>query len=575
MTVALILAGQADAGLRGQLAALGVRRVGVTDQAGPALVSVAVAAQAAEERVLICAGGGTVPEEILARLLKAGGTAAFTGAGAGAGAGALVVDTQDLQALAGAAEVPAAPVAIAALVAELTRRGVRVRALEAGPDGDGAVTRLVAEPVAAATAGWLARREVTPAALYGIALGLGLLSAVWFAGPSTKGKLIGAVALLASLAVGRVGSVLAPVSREGASREGRGRPAVEWLGAASGLLTEFAVYLALALGSEKAARAGHPAGLAGVYGAHLQGTVVATLGGPGTVGVWRLAVAATVMLGLRRVAWLCYEAAARSPGHPYPGPVRRLAGQVIALPAGERYAVIALTAILAGPRLTFALLLAWGVLAVGYLLARPTPDPARTATADGRLTAYRGDGTIARKLGGVVKGALPPLPPVFVALLVTCVLAFLGLGNLPGGLVLVPVISMLPSAFGSRHRHDGRLDWLAPPLLQTSECVFLAALGFARHVAPVLVFALLAAVVLRHVDLAYRARVGLGLPADRFGLGWDGRMLLVGLAVLVGIAPFAYAVLAGYLWLLFCWDYLSGWLQAAAPQAAEELQVVE
>jgi hypothetical protein len=39
-------------------------------------------------------------------------------------------------------------------------------------------------------------------------------------------------------------------------------------------------------------------------------------------------------------------------------------------------------------------------------------------------------------------------------------------------------------------------------------------------------------------------------------------MLLAGLAAAVGVAPFAYAVLTGYLWLLFCWDYLSGWLPA-------------
>ena len=279
--------------------------------------------------------------------------------------------------------------------------------------------------------------------------------------------------------------------------------------------------------------------------------------------MWRLAVAAMVMLGLRRIAWLCYEAAARSPANPSPGSAPRIAAQVITLPAGERYAVIAVTAILAGPRLTFLLLLAWGVVAVGYLLARPTPGPAEGA-ATGRLAAYRGDGVLAYRLGNITRGTLPPLLPVFVALFVTCVLAALGLGNLPGALILLPLIVTLFPALGARHRHDGRLDWLAPPLIQTSECVFLAALGFSRHVAAALVFAVVAAVLLRHADLAYRARVGLGIPADKFGLGWDGRMLLAGLAAAVGIAPFAYAVLAGYLWLLFCWDYLSGWLEATS-----------
>ena len=74
----------------------------------------------------------------------------------------------------------------------------------------------------------------------------------------------------------------------------------------------------------------------------------------------------------------------------------------------------------------------------------------------------------------------------------------------------------------------------------------------------------LAAVIMRHADLAYRARSGLGVPADAFGLGWDGRMLLAGLAAVFGILSAGYAVLAGYLWLLACWEFLSGWLRSAS-----------
>ncbi|HTX25842.1 MAG TPA: DUF5941 domain-containing protein [Streptosporangiaceae bacterium] len=550
MTVALILASQADPGLRGQLAALGVRRVDATDRGGPALRTVAAAAQVAGERVLICGGEGPVSEEILARLLRAGGTTAFTRVGAGA----LVVDAPDLEALAGAAgalaPAPGAPEAIGALVGELTGRGIRVRVLDAGPDGVGAVARLIVDPVVSAVAGWLVKRGLTPAALYGIALGLGLLSAVWFADPSTGAKVIAAVVLFGSLAAGRAGGVLAA-----AGREDRLRPAVGWLGTASGLLSEFAVYAALAA----SAGAGRPAGLGGVYGADLRNTVAVSVGGSGSTGVWRLAVAAMVLLGIRQIAGICREVAPA----PSPNPPAGILGQVVALPAGERYALIAVTAILAGPRVTFLALLAWGVLAAGYQLARPVPGSAETTGAGGDLAACRGDGVVSRWVGGSVQGNLPPLLPVLVGLLVTGVLAALGLANLPGSLVLIPVVVMLLPALGSRHPHDGRLDWLVPPLLQIIECVFLAALGFSRHVAAVLVFALVAAVLMRHADLAYRARLGRGIPADRFGLGWDGRMLLAGLLAAVGLAPFAYAVLAGYLWLLFCWDYLSGWLSAA------------
>ena len=216
----------------------------------------------------------------------------------------------------------------------------------------------------------------------------------------------------------------------------------------------------------------------------------------------------------------------------------RTVEQAVTLPAGERFVVIVVTAVFFGPRLTFLVLLGWGVLAAGYLLAgqmaRSAPAWPDRATPSGGLAAYRGDGIVSRWIGGLVQGRLPPLPPVLVGLFVTCVLAALGLGNLPGILVLTPVEAMMLAALGAWHPHDGRLDWLVPALLMAGEGVFLAALGLSHHVAAWLVFTLLAAVVMRHVDLAFRARVGRGIPADVFGLGWEGRMLLAGFAALAG-----------------------------------------
>ena len=138
MTVALVLAARPDAGLRGQLAALGVRRVDAAERARPGLLTVAAAARAAGERVLICVGDDSVPEEVLTRLLSAGGTAAFTGESA--------PDTL-------------APGALGTLLTELARRGTSVRVLDAGPDGDGAVAQLIADPVARRVARWAARPE--------------------------------------------------------------------------------------------------------------------------------------------------------------------------------------------------------------------------------------------------------------------------------------------------------------------------------------------------------------------------------------------------------------------------------
>jgi len=296
--------------------------------------------------------------------------------------------------------------------------------------------------------------------------------------------------------------------------------------------------------------------------------------------VWRLAIAALLLLGVRKLAGLGYERTAGAPGDLFPRSVLRTLEQAITFPAGERYAVIVLTSVLFGPRLTFLILLGWGVLGAGYLLAGQIARSARAAGAarsrrpddedeDNGLAAYRGDGVLAHWAGALVDGRLPPLPPVLVGLLVTAMLAALGLGNLPGILVLTPIEAMMLAALGSRHPHDGRLDWLAPALLLAGEGVFLGALGLARQVTLWVVFALLAAVLVRHVDLACRARAGRGLEADVWGLGWEGRMLLAGVAATAGLVPFAYAALAGYLWLLFIWEFLTVWLVPANPELAD------
>ena len=597
MTVALVLAGnlgEDDAGqqqqmLCGQLAALGVRRVDAAERTGPGLLTVAAAARGAGDRVLICAGAQTVPGPVLARLLGAGGTAAVTRLTAGTArssspgswpaqpSGALIVDLPDLDALARSAETLAATqagpdpgTAVGALIDELGRRGVTVRILDAGPDSEGAVTQLLADPAARDMARWAAWRRLTPAALYGISLGLGLVAAVWFAELDVRAKLLAIPALAGSFLFARTGSLVAATSRDG-----RVSPLVSWLATACGLLTEPALYAALAVSS----RLGQSDGLDGTFGGALRNTFVATWGGAGEAGVWRLAIAALLLLGVRKLAGLGYERTAGAPGDLFPRSVLRTLEQAITFPAGERYAVIVLTSVLFGPRLTFLILLGWGVLGAGYLLAGQIARSARAAGAarsggpdddeDNGLAAYRGDGVLAHWAGALVDGRLPPLPPVLVGLLVTGMLAALGLGNLPGILVLTPIEAMMLAALGSRHPHDGRLDWLAPALLLAGEGVFLGALGLARQVTLWVVFALLAAVLVRHVDLACRARAGRGLEADVLGLGWEGRMLLAGVAATAGLVPFAYAVLAGYLWLLFIWEFLTVWLVPANPELAD------
>jgi len=82
-----------------------------------------------------------------------------------------------------------------------------------------------------------------------------------------------------------------------------------------------------------------------------------------------------------------------------------------------------------------------------------------------------------------------------------------------------------------------------------------------------------AAVGLRHLEMAYRARNELASPlgplargpgrrpydADRHGLGWDGRVIVAGIAAVAGILPVIYSALTLYLWGLLARDVLVRW----------------
>jgi hypothetical protein len=561
MTVALVLAAEADAGMCGQLAALGVHRV---DLAGPeadgaGLLTVAAAARLAGERVMICIGEGPVPGEVLARLLETGSTAVFSGGGVGA----LVVDIADLGALADAVETIATTArpaevyqsrdVLGGMVGELARRGVTTQVLDDGPDGEGACAQLFADPLARDVARWALARDLAPTSICGISLGFGLIAATWFTSPALAGKLVAVLALGMSFVTGRAGSLVAASGRWPST-------ALDWLGSASALLIEFAVYAALAVCAGQAPNAG----------------ILAAAGGAGQQGVWRLAMAAMGMLAVRRLAELCYDRAVADGREGGSAAMRRFE-QAITLPTGERYLVIVLADVVAGPRVTLLVLLCWGAVASAYLLtgrmvgsalmtavlgAPGVPGPRPRVTTDGidDLAAYRNDGWMAREIGLIVQGRLPPLLPAAVGVLVTAVLAALGMANLPGVLMLTPVEAMLLAALGSRHPHDGPRDWLVPPLLLTGEFLYMAALGLAHQVPPLAIYSLLGAVVLRHVDIAYRARHGAGISADSHGLGWDGRMLLVGLGAMTGQATLVYIAFSACLWVLFGWDFLGGWL---------------
>ena len=231
--------------------------------------------------------------------------------------------------------------------------------------------------------------------------------------------------------------------------------------------------------------------------------------------------------------------------------------------------VITVTAALYGTRMSLLVLIWWGAVALAWTIAGPrlgggrspaaaSPDIPPPARAD--IAAARDDGPLARLAGAVVRGQLVPLPPAVAGLTATVLLATLGLRDLAGLVLLTPVAAMLLAAPGSAHPHNGPLDWLTPLVIQAGEYVYLAALGFAKGVPGPLVFALTGLVALRHLDTAYRARRRMPAGDPHGGIGWDGRMLVAGVGVMLSVGPLSYLALTVYLLWLLSTGSLASWL---------------
>jgi hypothetical protein len=184
---------------------------------------------------------------------------------------------------------------------------------------------------------------------------------------------------------------------------------------------------------------------------------------------------------------------------------------------------------------------------------RREPNP-RTVLEPGALAtivAYRDDGAAAVWLSRMVRGQFVPLPPAVAGLAATSLLAVLGMRNLGGLLLLTPLVVMLLAAFGARHPHNRRLDWLAPTVLVAGQLVYIAAIGFSFGVWAPVTFTLCALIALRYVDLARRDRRDTAHAAET-RLGWEGRMLAAGIGAMLGITAIAYVALAAYVAVLVC-----------------------
>jgi hypothetical protein len=412
-------------------------------------------------------------------------------------------------------------------------------------------------------ASWGLRRSLAPASAAGISLALGLCAAAWFTAGTRGGDIDGALALCGCYLAGRAAS-------QAATPEA-GMPARDAMPARDGAWDGTASVGSLVVVCSVTAQCAVLAGLA------VDGDAT------GWSGTWKLAVTVIIVAAVRRTISACGGATRRRTDDR--GVRIRVADAVLTLPAGGGVLLIALVVPSAGPHAALSGLLAWEIAALAGAIAGHRsgrtgvgePDPGRHATLPvcrAILAACRDDGAFARSAGRLVRGQLVPLPPALAGLAAAAMLAVLGLADLPGIIALTPLVVMLLAAPGCSHPHDGRLDWLVPAVLQSGQYVYIAALGFAARVPGPVIFAVCATIAVRAADLAYRAgnappaadmSTGTGTgagPRAGAGMGWEGRMLAVGLGTILGVATLGYLALTAYLGVLIGRKVLTSYLPA-------------
>jgi len=312
----------------------------------------------------------------------------------------------------------------------------------------------------------------------------------------------------------------------------------------------------------------------------IYGGIAAGAESAGWKATWPLALAIVIVSSVAAIVRACGYAAAMTGQSKQPAHALGALASLTFPPIGARVLLAALITVSYTPRLALVATLAVGVVSLagnairtGRLIAagrQAAASPAVRAAMSGAqdmLLACRDDGPFARRAGWLVRGNLMPVPPALAGFVAIGLLTVLGIKNLPGIVALTPVVVLLLAAPGSSHPHDGRFDWLAPLLLCLAQFGYLAALGAAKSVSWLLVFATCSMTAVWYASLAAsqaaaarptrmpstrRGRASQIMARRTEGIGWEGRIIVVGLAGMLGIATF------GYLGLTACLGALIG-----------------
>jgi phosphatidylglycerophosphate synthase len=410
-----------------------------------------------------------------------------------------------------------------------------------------------------------ARLRLTPTGVTALSVLFAAVAALLFAFGGRPALVVGAVLLYLGFVLDCVDGQLARYTRNFSPWGG-------WLDTIADRAKEYLVYAGLAVGVERA----------------------------GLGNGWALGIAAMTLQTVRHMTDTWYGAlhdeAARRPRpagssgglgarlgaasnrvQADTGSVSYWLKRTVVFPIGERWALVALTVALFNPLVSLIAVLVWGGLAAVYTLTLRTlrARSMRVAVLTGVDTMlHRDDGPVARALAGPGRRAGLPGPLPLAVLGVVAGLALLAAALVGAGAptarwavpaaVLVALVAGVPAAVP----HGGALDWLVPAALRAAEYLAVIAVGVLVDAPAAVTFTLLFVLALRHYDLTARLEKRERAPLLRsLGLGWDGRLVVLAGAALLGpaAARVAMLLLAGYLAVIFVVNAVRGWTPRDIP----------